>query len=55
MLPGPKDISDPHKELRFTRGAQASLFAMLAAICGGASITIVILNLLLEGPLVSWW
>lgn len=55
MLPGPKDISDPHKELRFTRGAQASLFAMLAAICGGASITIVILNLLLEDPLVSWW
>ena len=55
MLPGPKDISEPHKELRFTRGSQASLFAMLAAISGGASVAIVILNLLLEDPLVSWW
>ena len=55
MLPGPKDISEPHKELRFTRGSQASLFAILTAICGGASVTIVIINLLLAGPLVSWW
>ena len=55
MLPGPKDIIEPHKELRFTRGSQASLFAMLAAVCGGASVAIVILNLLLKDPLISWW
>ena len=55
MLPGPKDISEPHKELRFTRGSQATLFALFAAICGGASVAVTILNLLLEDPLVSWW
>lgn len=56
MLPGPKEISEPHKELRFTRSAQASHFSLLAAICGGASATILILSLLLDEFLLSsWW
>ena len=32
MVSGPKNISQPHKEIRFTRGAQAASFAILAAI-----------------------
>ena len=31
MLPGPKDLAEPHKELRFTRSAQARLFFLLAS------------------------
>jgi hypothetical protein len=55
MLPGPKDVTEPHKELRFTRGAQATLFALIAAVCCGASAVIIILNLIPKDPLTPWW
>jgi len=31
MLPGPKSVAEPHKELRFTRSAQGRQFFLLAA------------------------
>ncbi len=55
MLPGPKEVADPHKELRFTRGAQATLFAMMGAVCCGMSATSLILNFIPTDPLLSWW
>lgn len=56
MPAGPKSVADPHKELRFTRGAQASLFALLGAVCCGATVAILLINLLLSEPLTPrWW
>ena len=55
MLPGPKDVAEPHKELRFTRSAQARTFFLL----GAALLTLAIFLLAgsfttgLEFPL--WW
>ena len=55
MLPGPKDVAEPHKELRFSRSAQARLFFLL----GSTFITIAIFLAAasftagLEFPL--WW
>ena len=61
-LPGPKEVTEPHKELRFTRSAQGSLFSVLTATCTGISLAIILLNLLaddlplaLREPRVSWW
>jgi hypothetical protein len=55
MLPGPKDVAEPHKELRFTRSAQGRLFFLLgstfltiAIFLAAASVTAG-----LEFPL--WW
>ena len=45
MVSGPKSINEPHKEIRFTRGAQASLFGILAAVSGGSSIFLLIFSL----------
>ena len=45
MVSGPKNISEPHKEIRFTRGAQASFFAILAAVFGGSSVFLLIFSL----------
>ena len=50
-----KSVAEPHKELRFTRGAQASLFALLGAVGAGASIAIVLLNLIPKDPITPWW
>lgn len=55
MLPGPKDVVEPDKELRFTRSAQATLFAILASICSGASVAILLLNLIPADPICPWW
>lgn len=55
MLPGPQDVSEPHKELRFTRGAQASLFALLGAICCGAAVAIALLYFIPKDPITPWW
>ena len=45
MVSGPKNISEPHKEIRFTRGAQASFFAILAAVFGGSAVFILLFSL----------
>ncbi|MBQ64316.1 MAG: hypothetical protein CL957_04855 [Euryarchaeota archaeon] len=56
MVSGPKTISEPHKEIRFTRGAQASFFAILAAASGGSSIFLLIFSLNTgTTPLASLW
>jgi len=55
MLPGPKDLTEPHQELRFTRGAQASLFALVGAVCCGAAAAVVILNLIPKDSVTPWW
>ena len=47
-LPGPKEVTEPHKELRFTRSAQGSLFSVLTATCTGISLAIILLNLLAD-------
>jgi hypothetical protein len=33
-------VSEPHKELRFTRSAQATVFCVLGAVMAGVSITL---------------
>lgn len=53
--PGPKAITEPHKELRFTRGAQGSLFALLGATGLGASVAMLLLNVIPKDPILSWW
>ena len=61
-LSGPKNVTEPHKELRFTRSAQGSLFSVLAATCAGISFALILLNFLADEPAlalgeprVSWW
>lgn len=61
-IPGPKEVTEPHKELRFTRSAQGSLFSILAATCAGISLAIILLNLLADElplafrePRIPWW
>lgn len=55
MLPGPQDLTEPHKELRFTRSGQARQFFLLAA--GLTTLAIFLLAAAftpgLEFPL--WW
>ena len=55
MLPGPKPVEEPHKELRFTRAGQAMQFAILGAVLGGASIAMLLLNLIPSDPILAWW
>jgi len=52
---GPKPIADPRNELRFTRGAQAGVFAVAAVFLCGASTATLGVNLLAERPILSWW
>ena len=55
MLPGPKEVAEPHKELRFTRSAQGRLFFLLGATCVTIAIFLAAASLTagLEYPL--WW
>ena len=55
MLPGPKEVAEPHKELRFTRSAQGRLFFLLGAACLTIAIFLAAASLTagLEYPL--WW
>jgi hypothetical protein len=56
MASGPKNISEPHKEIRFTRGAQAGFFAILAAVSGGGSVFLLIFYLNTgTAPLTYLW
>ena len=55
MLPGPKTVEEPHKELRFTRGAQGARFASIAALLGGTAVVLLLLNALPRDPIVPWW
>lgn len=55
MLPGPKPVEDPAKELRFTRSSQAAAFAILGAILAGASIAMLLLNVIPADPILPWW
>ena len=54
MISGPKNISEPHKEIRFTRGAQASFFAILAAISAGGSVFLLIFSLETDNTTLSY-
>lgn len=51
----PKPITEPHKELRFTRGTQASLFALLGTVCAVACLVLPLLHFIPEDPVASWW
>jgi hypothetical protein len=55
MLPGPKAVAEPHKELRFTRSAQGRLFVLLGATCVTIAIFLAAASATagLEFPL--WW
>ena len=54
MVSGPKNISQPHKEIRFTRGAQAASFAILAAISVGGSVFLLIFSLETDNDSLSY-
>lgn len=55
MLPGPKEVAEPQKELRFTRAAQARLFFLLGAILVTVAVFLAAASITagLEFPL--WW
>jgi hypothetical protein len=59
LLPGPKTVAEPEKELRFTRMAQAPLFHLIAAVAVAAAIGIIILSTQKWGmsppPMQKWW
>jgi len=59
MLPsGPKGVSEPEKELRFTRAAQAWLFYTVSVICFAVSLAVFILSTQdwgMGGPMLDRW
>jgi hypothetical protein len=55
MPPGPLPTTEPHKELRFTRGAQGALFLVIAAVTAGLAILLACLSWLPDAPLVPRW
>lgn len=54
MLPGPKKVAEPEKELRFTRSAQAQTFYLLASVMLISSVTFIAIALTPEPPLPLW-
>jgi len=53
MLPGPKNVEEPEKELRFTRSAQAQTFYICASLLLVSSVTFIAIAYV-EGP-ISYW
>jgi hypothetical protein len=55
---GPRSVAEPEKELRFTRGAQASLFYMIASLMLAAGVGLMMLSTQKWGmanpPLQDW-
>ena len=54
MLPGPKKVAEPEKELRFTRSAQAQTFYLLASLLLISSVTFIAVALTPEPPVPLW-
>ncbi len=53
-MAGPKTVAEPHKELRFTRAAQAQGFWIVSAIL--IALAILLLTTWASGhPSFSWW
>lgn len=55
MLPGPKDVAEPHKELRFTRSSQARMFFLLASALVTVAIFLVAGAFTPGLDLPPWW
>lgn len=59
LPPGPRPVAEPEKELRFTRGAQAIVFYVLASLTACTGIALMILSTqdwgMDQPPLKAWW
>lgn len=55
MLPGPKAVAEPHKELRFTRSAQARLFFLCGATCTTIAIFLAVTSITAGLRYPLWW
>jgi len=53
-MASPKDVAEPHKELRFTRSAQAQGFFVIAAVAIAFGLLITI-TALMGHPNFHWW
>ncbi len=53
-MAAPKEVAEPHKELRFTRANQAQNFIILAAV-GLAFTLLLTITWLMGHPDFSWW
>lgn len=53
-MASPKDVAEPHKELRFTRSAQAQGFFVAAAVAFAFALIIAV-TALMGHPNFSWW
>ncbi|MGC6465216.1 MAG: hypothetical protein ACON5N_06495 [Akkermansiaceae bacterium] len=53
-MAGPKEVAEPHKELRFTRAAQAQNFLVVAAIASAFGL-LVFITALVGHPNFHWW
>lgn len=53
-MPSPKDVAEPHKELRFTRAAQAQGFFIVAAVAFAFGLLISIATFM-HHPNFHWW
>lgn len=53
-MAAPRQVAEPHKELRFTRAGQAQVFWILAAILTAFSVFLVA-NTLSGHPDFRWW
>jgi len=51
---GPKSITEPHKELRFTRSGQAQMFYILAALLLALTVALILICLM-GHPSFHWW
>lgn len=53
-MAAPKEVAEPHKELRFTRAAQAQGFLIIAAVASAFGILLTV-TAFLGHPSVHWW
>ena len=53
-MAAPKEVSEPHKELRFTRAGQAQGFVVIAAVAFAFSLLLTV-TWLMGHPSFTWW
>lgn len=53
-MPAPKEVAEPHKEVRFTRSRQGQLYGVAAAVMIGVAVVVTTFALHPE-RLLPWW
>lgn len=53
-MAAPKDVAEPHKELRFTRAEQAQGFIVIAAVAFAFALLLTV-TWLMGHPSFTWW